>query len=170
MAHSRPTKIILSVIAPILLALSGCGGEDKPNPSAAADQSPGVGHSAIYENVEDLVADVQDAGGISCKRWRTPLRMRLATDSRYCDKPLYGPLEEVALYDDDVKKDKAMRESRGMAKVDWDCFGDRTSQSILVGPNWTVIGDLDLMERVQEDLGGFVQDNTDVYENPSGRC
>lgn len=51
------------------------------------------------------------------------------------------------MYADKDLQAKAVQQSRRFAKLYWE-YGSKTNQSILVGPNWTVVGDLTLLRQL----------------------
>jgi hypothetical protein len=155
------SRTVAVAVAAVLALVGGCGGgDDKP---AASSNSGGPVQAKQYNTIDELVAAAKKAG-LKCPALNTPVRERIAADSRYCSDVPDGDVTgypAFSIYVTTTDLEKARREAEGMAKVYKQSDLGRPD-SVLVGPNWLIQAPLDKLKPIVSKLGGTLQNLDNV--------
>jgi hypothetical protein len=152
---SRPV-----LVAVLLVSVAGCGGEQK---SPTSEATKGPAQAKRYSTIDELVK-AGKAAGLDCPALNTPVRQRIAADSRYCSDVPDGDVEgypDFSLYVTASDLEKARLEAVDMAKLDKQT-GLGRPDSALVGPNWIILAPLDGLQKAVPKLGGTLQNLDNV--------
>lgn len=155
------SPVALALVATVLVACTSSEG-DNDTPSATSESEPSA--PGTYGDVDDLVEAVADAGWTCDVPVETPVSGDTET-VRYC-----SPVEDpealtFEIFSSDGDLANGVEEAEDSAE--FSISEGWAPSSILVGANWLIGGPLEVLERIEPEMGGELTDLTGDYVEPA---